>query len=217
MIRPAILLALATAATLAACGKDSNEVPNPVSVSTLKDIVNADNIEARTSQIVTDGSGPSQVFDDVTFDEDGTFTKVGWQGAYCVQATGSAAPDPTATGFTVSLYPDNAGKPDLAHPVVTHAFALADAHQTFVDTWDGLSGGTAPNTTWSLYQYSATLPTPVTVTGGTRYWLSVQATTPSYAVYFGWTDGTPVNSSSLQLFDGTYTTFPVDRAYSFGS
>ena len=54
MIRPAILLALATAATLAACGKDSNEVPNPVSVSTLKDIVNADNIEARTSQIVTE-------------------------------------------------------------------------------------------------------------------------------------------------------------------
>jgi hypothetical protein len=43
---------------------------------------------------------------------------------------------------------------------------------------------------------------------------NTQATPPSYGVFWGRRDGVPHDNSSLQLFNGTHTTFNVDRAYS---
>jgi hypothetical protein len=76
----------------------------------------------------------------------------------------------------------------------------AQAGQTFEKNVSGLTCGTAANTTWPFSLYSATLSSPFTAEAGTKYWLSIQATTPSYAVYFGWRDGTVYNNLSLQLF-----------------
>ncbi len=171
-------------------------------------------VEARTSQIVTDGSPPSQVFDDFTVSTTQTITTVGWQGIYCVQQVNSAAPAPTASAFTVSFYPDAGGRPNLPAILQTSTFTVAQTGQALEKTVSGLTCGTATPTTWPFYRYSVTLPTAFTATAGTKYWISIQATTPSYAVYFGWRDGTPNNNSSLQLFQGVYTTYNVDRAYS---
>ena len=202
-----------------ACGGDDGDsdptpLPDDPDRSTLVPPTTSGFVEARTSQIVTDGSLPSTVFDDFTLTEDATITTVGWQGIYCVQQAGAAAPSPTASSFTIGLYADVAGRPNTAAPVQTSTYTVAQAGQTFEKNVSGLTCGTAANTTWPFYRYEVTLTTPFNITAGTKYWISIQATTPSYAVYWGWRDGTVDNSSSLQLFNGVYTPYPVDRAYS---
>jgi len=212
--RGGLALTLAAWFALSACGSETEPEPEGPAVSTIVPPTSGGYVEARTSQIVTDGSGPSQVFDDFTFDEDVTIRDVDWQGIYCVQTPGAAAPAPTASSFTISIYPDQAGRPNLAAPAHTSTYSVAQAGQTFEKNVSGLTCGTAANTTWPFYLYSVTLSSPFTAEAGTKYWLSIQATTPSYAVYFGWRDGTVYNNLSLQLFDGTYTTYNIDRAYS---
>ena len=212
--RGGLALTLAAWFALSACGSETEPEPEGPAVSTIVPPTSGGYVEARTSQIVTDGSGPSQVFDDFTFDEDVTIRDVDWQGIYCVQTPGAAAPAPTASSFTISIYPDQAGRPNLAAPAHTSTYSVAQAGQTFEKNVSGLTCGTAANTTWPFSLYSATLSSPFTAEAGTKYWLSIQATTPSYAVYFGWRDGTVYNNLSLQLFDGTYTTYNIDRAYS---
>ena len=212
--RGGLALTLAAWFALSACGSETEPEPEGPVVSTIVPPTTSGYVEARTSQIVTDGSGPSQVFDDFTFDESVTIHQVDWQGIYCVQTPGAGAPAPTASSFTISIYPDQAGRPNLAAPAHTSTYSVAQTDQTFEKNVSGLTCGTAANTTWPFYLYSVTLSSPFTAAAGTKYWLSIQATTPSYAVYFGWRDGRVYNNLSLQLFDGTYTTYDIDRAYS---
>ena len=212
-------LALVAWFAVTACGTEDNtgpddEEPDPVEQSNIVPPSNGGYVEARTSQIVTDGSPPSQVFDDFTLGNDGTIRTIGWQGIYCVQTPGAGAPAPTASSFTISIWSDLNGRPNTAAALHTSTYTVAQVGQTFEKNVSGLNCGTAANTTWPFYLYSATLSTPFQATGGTKYWLSIQATTPSYAVYFGWRDGTPLNNLSLQLFNGVYTTYNIDRAYS---
>lgn len=211
-------LVVALALALVACGGDSADpTPPPQGGPTRTTLVpdgNAGYVEARTSMVVSDGSLPSWVFDDFTFDRDGTIGTVGWQGIYCVQAAGSSAPSPTASGFTVSFYADQGGRPVVGTPLQTATYALAQSNQRFIRNVGALTCGSATPTEWSFYNYEVELATPFQAAAGTKYWLSIQANTPSYAVYFGWRDGTPDNHLSLQLFDGDYTAWDVDRAYS---
>ncbi|MEO8561528.1 MAG: hypothetical protein ABI601_05605 [bacterium] len=229
--RAAAALALFALLALSACkgGSESTSPGNnnppannppvipPITLETTVPPTTPGFVDARTSQIVTDGGAPTQVFDDFTSATAGTIKTVGWQGIYCVQQANAAAPAATATSFTISFYADAAGRPSTASPLQTSTFAVAQTGQTLEKTVANLQCGTAANTTWPFYKYSVTLPTPFAVTANTKYWISIQATTPSYAVYFGWRDGTPFNNSSLQLFQGTYTTYNVDRAYSLKS
>ncbi|MEJ7810101.1 MAG: hypothetical protein WKG32_06740 [Gemmatimonadaceae bacterium] len=210
-------LALSALFALSACGKDNKNNPTQPATrphETTVPTATSGFVEARTSQIVTDGSPPSQVFDDFTLSTGVTVRTVGWQGIYCVQQVNAPAPTPTATSFTVSFYSDVSGRPNTATPLQRATYTVAQAGQVFEKNVSGLTCGTAANTTWPFYRYSVTLATPFTATAGTKYWISIQATTPSYAVYFGWRDGTVDNRLSLQLFQNVYTTYNVDRAYS---
>jgi len=204
--------------TLAACkGKDAPTQPTPLAPTTSRSTVvptaTAGYVEARTSQIVSNGAPPSAVFDDFRLTGASTIRTVSWQGIYCVQAANAGAPAPTASAFRVSFYTDDAGRPNLNTPIQSSTYTLAQVGQTFDKNVSGLTCGTAPNTTWPFYRYSTTLAAPFAAAAGTKYWISIQALTPSYDVYWGWRDGTPDNASSLQLFQGTYTTFAIDRAY----
>jgi hypothetical protein len=99
-------------------------VPKTTSRNSLVPASNTGIIEARTSQIYANGSLPALVTDDFTFTGASNITKVGWQGIYCVQTPGAAAPAPTATGFTITFYADNAGRPNVAAPLQTQTFTL---------------------------------------------------------------------------------------------
>lgn len=215
---PVYLAAIALTAmmfTISACGSSdpAQPEPNPPGQSTLVPPSSSGFVEARTSQIVTNGGAPIQVFDDFVFDRDGTIRTVRWQGIYCVQQANASAPSPTASSFTMSFFNDASGRPNTAAPLQTSTYTVAQTGQTFEKNVAGLNCGTEVNTTWAFYTYSVTLPTPFTAEAGRTYWVSVQATTPSYDVYWGWRDGTVYNNLSLQLFQAVYTTYNVDRAY----
>ncbi len=216
----AAALTLAACVLASACSKDKGNDPNGPSGSgdpvhsTIVPSSNSSIVEARTSQIVTDGSPPSTVFDDFTLTAGASIGTVGWQGIYCVQTANAPAPSPTASSFTISFWADAGGQPDVSAPLQTSTYTVAQVGQTFLKNVDGFYCGTAYPTSWNFYNYSVALATPFTATAGTKYWLSIQATTPSYAVYFGWRDGVPDNHLSLQLFQGTFTSYAFDRAYS---
>ena len=131
-----------------------------------------------------------------------------------MQADGSAAPAATATQFVVAIYADNAGRPNTAAPLLQTTVTPAAAGQTFERNVANVTCGSANNTNWSLYDYRLTLPTPLAVAANTTYWVSVQAISPSYDVYWGWRAGTANNNLSLMLFQGAYTSYTLDRAYS---
>ena len=186
----------------------------PPSRSSLVPITTGGYVEARTSMIVADGSPQSYVFDDFSFTAATTIKTVSWQGIYCVQTQNAGAPGPTATAFTVSFYSDANGRPNTTAPLQSTSYPLAQTAQTFEKNQNPLTCGTATGTTWPFYKYTVTLATPFTVVPNTKYWMSIQASTPSYGVYWGWRDGIVDNSTSLLLFQGTYTTNGFDRAYS---
>ena len=218
-LRRATLLvaSAAVALTFGACKKKASPT-QPVVVPTtsrasLAPSASNGYVEARTSQIPSNGATPGYVFDDFRFTGASTIRTVSWQGIYCVQQANSAAPAPTATGFTVAFYPDNAGQPNFAAPIQSTTYTLAQVNQTFEKNQSGLTCGTAAGTNWAFYKYTVTLTTPFVVTPNTRYWFSAQARTPSFDVYWGWRDGLVDNSTSLLLFNGAYTTNTFDRAF----
>ena len=209
---------IALSLVLAACkGTEAPTQPTPpaptTSRSTVVPTATVGFVEARTSQVVSNGAPPIAVFDDFRLTGASTIRTVSWQGIYCVQAVNAAAPAPTASAFRISFYTDDAGRPNLNTPIQSSTYTLAQVGQTFDKNVSGLTCGTASNTTWPFYRYSTALATPFVATAGARYWISIQALTPSYDVFWGWRDGTPDNASSLQLFQGTYTPFTIDRAY----
>ena len=219
------LLALTALAALVGCGghghnsSDDEPVapappPPPLRTHLVASGSNTNLIEARTSQAPTaPGAAPSTVYDDFRLASAGTVATVSWQGIYCVQANNAPAPAPTATQFIVVLYPDSAGRPDLAAPLSTTTVNPGGADQALERNVTGLSCGSASNTTWALYNYRATLAAPVNLAAATTYWISVQAVTPSYDVYWGFRAGTTDNSLSLIRFLGVYDTLTFDRAF----
>lgn len=217
--RPVRLLSIvALTLVVAACSDKKaptiSETPKTTSRSSIVPASNTGIIEARTSQIYANGSLPALVTDDFTFTGASNIRTIGWQGIYCVATAGSAAPAPTATGFTITFYADNAGRPNTAAPLQTQTYVLSEVNQTFDKNVPGLTCGTAANTTWPYYSYSATLSAPFPAAANTKYWIGIQARSPSFAVFWGWRDGVPDNNQSWQLFNGTFTSFAFDRAYS---
>ncbi len=200
---------------LSACGGDSSSGPDNPSVypSTLIPSNSTAAPGIRTSQAPTNGQPPGPAFDDFTLSNGGSVRIVSWQGAYCRQTANSASPSPTTSNFVVSIYSDASGRPNNSTNLRTATFTASQANEKLDKTVASLPCGPAANTTWALYSYSATLPSAFTAAAGTKYWLSIVATTPTYDVIWGWRDGTANNNLSLQLFQGAYTTVAVDRAF----
>ncbi len=223
----ALCVVLVTMAGLAACGGDKSPTtptptptptpPAPTSRTTQNPLGSSTNVEARTSQVIPQ-TGPTvptaQVFDDFVFTAGANIRTVAWQGIYCVETANAPAPAPTATGFVITFYADQGGQPNRQTALFATTVPIAQANETLDRTQANLNCGTTP-TTWAFYSYSVTLPNTFGATANSKYWLSIQATTPSFATFWGWRDGTADNRTSLQLVNGSnLLTFPVDRAYS---
>jgi len=199
---------------VAACGEDavaplSPPPPPPDDRSTLNIPGSPTNLDARTSQNKTGGT-PVSVFDDFTFTGGSTIRNIAWQGIYCREVLNAGAPVPIATSFTVSFHADNGGLPNPT-ALQSETIPLAQVAETF-DQNSVLECGTT-STTWGFYNYSATMTTPFVAAAGTRYWVSVVANLPATDLFWGWRNGTVDNNNSVQLFQGAFTNYNLDRAY----
>lgn len=170
-------------------------------------------LEAQTSVVpAAAGTRPTTVFDDFALDSDATVRTLSWHGIYCIDQEGAPSPEPTATGFVVAIYPDQDGQPQVGSPLWTEDFEAAVVAETFVDTRPDV-GCSINRSTWDLYQYEATATAPLEAEAGVTYWLSVQAMTPSYEVYWGWRGATPETAGSFQLFNEEMRPLNFDRAF----
>jgi hypothetical protein len=222
-----LCVAAAVAVSLVACGGGSKSPtsptptppvapPVPTTKTTENPLGSSNNVEARTSQAPPAGVGSgATVFDDFTFTGGAQIRRVSWQGIYCREVANAPAPGPTATGFVIAFYADQAGRPNTASPLYQVTVPLSGVSETLDRTQANLNCGGIP-TTWAFYSYSTVLPSVFGADPGRTYWLSIQAQVPAQQPFWGWRDGIVDNRNSLQLFQGTFTAFPVDRAYGIG-
>ena len=89
---------------------------------------------------------------------------------------------------------------------------MSQTNQTFNGAFTNATCNNATNTTWALYSYSVALPTGFVAAPGARYWISIQAQTPSGNPVWGWRRGTTSNGVALHLFNGQVVTL-TDRAF----
>jgi hypothetical protein len=172
--------------------------------------------------ILTGGALNHQAADDFTPLVTTAIRTVSWQGGYCGGLPlAGAVPPPTADAraFVVSFYPDQNGTPQLYGGTQLYevTFTPAEAHERF--TFDtGATANVCDNQTpnASYYEYTAVLPTPFSVTAGTRYWLSVRADLPyDMPIAWGWRVGTPDNNYSVFAgLDIRLVTSTADLAFS---
>lgn len=186
-------------------GGGSRSTMNPPGVPSI--------IEGRTSAVFLNGLPQIIVADDFTFAGGSNFTKVQWQGNYCVSQNNASAPGPTAQGFVFTVYGDNNGLPNPSNVIASATLPLSQVNETSQGVFVNATCGNAVNTRWSVYSYSATLPTVVHAAAGVRYWLTIQAILPNWNVDWNWRMGTTDTKSSLQFINGQLIPFNVDRAF----
>ena len=169
---------------------------------------------AETSQTATvSGQLPVKVYDPFSPDEGGQVNGVRWEGIYCQLIEGGSAPEPHATGFTIELYQDAGGGPDLGTgPIWSSAFDLAEVNETLTTTIEQTCGAEI-KTTWAYYEYEVTLASPFEIEAGQAYWLSIEALTPNFNTFWGWRTTTSDAADSVQEFDGVLNPVFGGRAF----
>jgi hypothetical protein len=136
-------------------------------------------------------------YDNFTLSSTATILSVSWVGNY---SNPNVMGD--MTGYTISIYSDNAGVPDyLDAPIYTTGDLSGDANQTSLGP--DLLG--SPE-----YSYSANID--FTATGGTQYWLSIVPDVPLSPVW-SWETGIGGDEESYQVRFGTLYQISVDEAF----
>ncbi len=119
-----------------------------------------------------------------------------WIGSY-FGGTGSI------TGFTLTIYADNAGVPGTQ--VYTTGDVAGNAHEAFIGT------DSAGNPT---YVYGLT--TAFTATGGSTYWMSIVPDL-AFPPQWGWETGTGGDGASYGCFFGTCGSNPNDLSFALAT
>lgn len=127
------------------------------------------------------GTYDATTFDNFTLVSPATLDSLSWVGSY-VNSTG------TITGFTISIWGNNAGVPDYTHAALYTASVSGNAGQTFVE--DDFFGN-------PTYNYAANIN--FSAAAGTEYWLSI---VPSLAgpSRWAWETGSGGDGTAYQLF-----------------
>lgn len=211
-VPPGQYFATVTAANTFGEGPPSNTVAVVVAGAAVsRSTLNAGlggNLDYRFSQT----SSASRVFDDFVLGPGAVIGTIAWQGAYCTQTNDAPVPSPSASAFVISLHADNNGRPSTTQALATATVPLAQVNQTFAGSRT-ITCGNSTNAGSAYYNYSVTLPNPVAIQGGVRYWLAIQAVNSSTGASWGWRSGTVDTRSTYQLSNGTLTRFDNDRAF----
>jgi hypothetical protein len=155
-------------------------------------------------------------WDDFTSPETATIHAVSWQGGYCRRRDPDPADPPPAVSrsFDVWLYLDNNGRlPSFSGPQHRVTLTPAEAHEQFAfETGRG-------ERDCAYYDYTAVLPTPLSVTAGTRYWLLIRAgDNGNMGISWGWRVGIRDNGiSAYGTLKGGVFAASNDLAFSLAS
>ncbi|GMV25044.1 MAG: hypothetical protein AMXMBFR58_10750 [Phycisphaerae bacterium] len=125
-------------------------------------------------------------------------TEVRWRGAYTNYLSGvGKAP---VYNFTVAIYASNITgfEPDVTKPPLVEYETGGNAGETPAGTFGGVA----------MYDYAFTLPSPFQATGGTKYWMQIEAwqgLTPTYGWPPDWSiaKGTGGNGAHFRKVGGT--------------
>lgn len=188
-------------------------VPGAPVRSTLKEMPTSF-VDAVGSQVVP-GTLAQSVFDDFTLAEAASIQSFDWQWSYCAPLNNAAPPAPNATSFRITIFPTVGGLPDTTTALFNQTYPVAQVAATHQQDFHGLqcTDGvrTGTNVGYSMYRHSVSFSTPFAASAGTRYWIRIIETAPSYNVVGGWLDGT-VDNSTARVFAGSYSTI-TDRAF----
>jgi hypothetical protein len=99
---------------------------------------------------------PVQRADDFSIQDSSQITSLNWWGQYAFENTPQGPDD-----FTVRIFADASGSPS-ASPLFQFSLGNLGRIDTGIDSFGG-----------DVYAYSAVLPSPVVLAGGTTYWLSI--------------------------------------------
>ncbi len=108
---------------------------------------------------------PQLMADDFVLPMAYDITDVHWWGAY---STGTY-PLPPSDDFTIAFHTDDGGGFPSADPLAGASYAAGDVGRS--DTGDTISGD-------AIYAYSYDLPAPLSLAGGTTYYISIYNATP---------------------------------------
>lgn len=225
------LVALLLAGTSVACGGSSPTEPSapssPPSPVLIHNSLNStdDRTPVRLYDSVAYISGgylvyPGGVIDDFTPKVSAQVRQVRWQGGYCDPRfrVPLAVPPPVARSFWLIFSDDLEGAPAIWKPNVA---PLSDVDLPIGQVieermFDVLESPIACSpkvpASFSYYSYSATLPTPVSVQAGRRYWLMIRANIGSSDLTWGWRAG--VGGDGRAFITGVLGQWPVDMAFS---
>jgi len=112
-----------------------------------------------------DGSDNDQyVWDNFTIQSNETITEIDWFGVYDPLRFGAGGP---VIDFSVSIYPSIAAgtEPAIANPPLVKYQTGGNAGETAI----GSAGG------YTMYSYTFSLPTPLPVSAGVKYWVQIEA------------------------------------------
>lgn len=173
-----------------------------------------DFVDAVGSQVVP-GTLAQSVFDDFTLTQAATIGAFDWQWSYCAPQNNAAPPAPNATSFRITIFPDQGGLPDTTAALFNQVYPVGQVVAQHLQDYNGLvcTDGevTGTNVGYSLYRHSVTFSSPFAASAGTRYWVRIIETAPSYSVVGGWLDGTADNSTGW-IWAGSYAAI-TDRAF----
>ena len=119
----------------------------------------------QSSWLDPDGSDFDQyIWDDFTLLADQTVSVVKWHGGYDPLQMGRGG---AVIDFTVAIYPSIAvgTEPDVANPPLVEYQIGGNANETSIGVVNGIA----------MYVYQFNLPIPFQATGGTKYWIQIEA------------------------------------------
>ena len=127
-----------------------------------------------------------------------------WRGGY----TGNLRANNPVTDFVIEIYAStvNGFYPDFATRL--RKFEISgNCGETFAGTFGGVQ----------MYDYSLTLPTSFTATGGVYYWVQIEAWQYGYPLTWGHNSGTGGNNAHYRRYINTYASQAGDLALSLSA
>lgn len=151
------------------------------------------------------GSDTDQwVWDAFTLGMTQDITEIRWSGGYDPARLGSGGP---VANFTVSIYASNAAgtQPDLSGPPLMRHEVGSNAAETPGPILGGVQ----------MYDYAFVLPAPFSASGGTKYWVQIEAYQPGPAPDWGLTKGTGGDGRYFRFVagEGLYQTLTGDTSF----